>query len=284
MKTVLTPLLLLSCLSTSGFAAPEKLWSLAGFSEPESVVVDAEEGRLYVSNIEGSPLAVDGKGSISLVSMDGKMIERRWITGLDAPKGMAIRGDELWVADMSKLRVINLKTGEQTRVFEVAEAKMLNDVAVDEQGRVYVSDFLGGVVYRVNDGQLEPWLAADQIPHPNGLRVHKGMLLIGGWGHGMHDDFTTDSAGNLYEVEIETKAIRVVEGGASLGNLDGVGMLGDRVVVNDWINGKVFSVSEGSATELLNAGKTAADITVAGDALYVPVMFEHRLDVYALKD
>lgn len=283
MKKLLSSLLIMSCVSVTASAEPKKLWSLEGFSEPESALMDPDKGYLYVTNIEGSPMGIDGKGSVSLVSKDGKMIKREWSTGLDAPKGMAIRDQELLVADMKSLRVISRSSGQLLQSYRVEEAKMLNDVAVDSAGVAYVTDFIGGTVYRLEESGLKPWLTAAEIPHPNGLFVKGGKLLIAAWGKGMKDDFTTDSAGSLYQVDLASKAISPYPGGADMGNLDGIGFSGERLIVNDWINGNVFSVTDGVQNKIFGAGKTAADISVHEDVLYVPVMFQHRLDAYTLK-
>ena len=76
-----------------------------GFMTPESVLHDPDADVYLVSNIQGDPFEKDDNGFISRVSPDGVVLELRWIDGakenvdLDAPKGMAILGDELWVAD-----------------------------------------------------------------------------------------------------------------------------------------------------------------------------------------
>ena len=79
---------------------PVLLWSTEGFSAPESVVYDAEKSFFYVSNVDGSPVAKDGRGWLSKLAKDGKMIKPKWVDGsraiskrwkgaLNAPKGLA---------------------------------------------------------------------------------------------------------------------------------------------------------------------------------------------------
>ncbi len=68
----------------------EKLWETDSiFKIPESVLYDAQANVLYVSNIDGASGAKDGRGHISKLSPDGKVIDLHWLTGLHAPKGMA---------------------------------------------------------------------------------------------------------------------------------------------------------------------------------------------------
>src|SRR5687768_10544586 len=68
------------------------LWTLEGLQSPESVHLSADGAFLYVSNIGGEGDVRDGDGFISRASLDGRMLESRWATGMDAPKGMALRG------------------------------------------------------------------------------------------------------------------------------------------------------------------------------------------------
>ena len=68
-----------------------KLWETALFKNPESVIYSPKQDILFVSNIDGKPNEKDQKGFISKVSpSNGNIIELSWITGLNAPKGMAI--------------------------------------------------------------------------------------------------------------------------------------------------------------------------------------------------
>src|SRR5687768_3451158 len=76
---------------------------------PESVLYDAGNKVLYVSNIDGAPDGRDGKGSIGKVGLDGKIIAADWVTGLNAPKGMALVKNTLWVSDLDEVTAIDIK-------------------------------------------------------------------------------------------------------------------------------------------------------------------------------
>jgi hypothetical protein len=100
----------------SGSAVAETAWDgktplmlTDGWQTPESVLYDAESDVYLVSNINGTPLEADDNGFISKVTPDGKITELKWIDGakdtikLNAPKGMAISGGVLYVADIDTL-------------------------------------------------------------------------------------------------------------------------------------------------------------------------------------
>ncbi|HYI11103.1 MAG TPA: PQQ-dependent sugar dehydrogenase [Thermoanaerobaculia bacterium] len=119
-----------------------KAFGIENLKGPESVVHDEEQDVYFVSNIDGAAGAKDGKGFISRVTPDGRLAELKFIDGLDAPKGMAIRDTELWVADIDKMRVFDRVTGAELATIDMAEdgAVFLRDVAVGPDNHIYVTD------------------------------------------------------------------------------------------------------------------------------------------------
>ncbi|PWQ95747.1 SMP-30/gluconolactonase/LRE family protein [Leucothrix arctica] len=270
-------------IAQSPVIAAEKLWSLSGFNQPESVLADTTNKVLYVSNINGSPVEATGNGYISRVSELGDILDHKWVTGLGSPKGMASANGMLYVADLTFLRVIDIAQGKVVNSVEVANSKMLNDVTVDDEGNVYVTDLLAGGIYRYADKKITRWFDHEDIPHPNGIQYDKGQLLIGSWGKDIQSDFTTSEAGSVYRLGLKTKRLTLDEKAEQIGNLDGISVSGENIITNDWINGNVFEVSSSGTKLLFNAGKGAADTSVIDGKLYVPMMMDNRVDVYSLK-
>jgi sugar lactone lactonase YvrE len=116
-----------------------------GFLGPEAALHDQEADVYLVSNSNGGRGEADGNGFISRVSPDGTVLALKWIdgaagAGLDAPKGMALVGDELFVADLTTLRSFDRKTGQALGKVAIAAAQFLSDVAAAPDGTLYVSD------------------------------------------------------------------------------------------------------------------------------------------------
>ncbi len=279
--TILSALTLALTLAQNPVVALEKVWSTSGFDQPESVLQDSQTHDLFVTNINGNPLELNREGYISRLSADGKILQHKWSTGLDAPKGMALFNETLYVADMTFLRLIDRSTGQLMRSIPVAGSKMLNDVTAAKDGTIYISDLLAGIIYKYDGNEVKAWFTHEDIPHPNGVYYHQGKLLIASWGKGINDDFTTKTPGTLYRLDIKTQTLATVKQGKHLGNLDGIGMSGGTIITNDWINGKVFAVNADCHSLLLNAGQGAADISVAENILYIPMMHDKRVDAYA---
>ncbi|MCI4661313.1 MAG: hypothetical protein MRY63_05750 [Neomegalonema sp.] len=257
------------------------VWELHGFEAPESVLVDTQRNRLIVSNINGHPGAVDGNGYLSLASLDGKMIEQHWVEGLDAPKGMAISGDALLVADLTQLVVIDLPSGTITARLAPEGAVFLNDATTAADGSIFVSDFVGGAIYRYADGAVSEWLRAPDLHHPNGLLAEGGTLLIGSWGQDMQADFSTLVPGKVLAADLRSKVLRDYEGSDFTGNVDGLVRLAGDLVISDWISGKL-TVEKSDGAEQLSLRPGLADIGGAGTLVFAPFMNDGAIAAYRI--
>lgn len=116
-----------------------------GFDEPENLVYDAVGDVYLVSNIVGGPATRDNNGFISRVAPDGRVLELKWISGgmggavLDAPKGLAIRGDTLAVADLGGVHLFDRRTGAPLRTIALP-GLVMNDLAYMDDGTLLVTD------------------------------------------------------------------------------------------------------------------------------------------------
>ncbi len=188
----------------------DRIWSNEkGFKYPEATVYDTKRNKIYVSNYNfyGYPK----QQFISKLSVDGETEDLKWISGLTKPTGMMIHDDLLYIADMREVVVYNIETKELVKKFQIGGRGLLQDLTVDNLGRIYLSDGLGGKIYRLNnnEGQFELWLEDNQILRPNGLCFHNGKLLVG----------TFDS--NLKSVDLDTKNIQLIHK-FSEGVVDGI--------------------------------------------------------------
>ncbi len=155
----------------------QKLWATDTILKvPESVLVDDKENCIWVSNIDGASTAKDGKGSISKLSKSGTPINLEWITGLNAPKGMAKYKQELYVADLTELVVIDIKKAAIIKKIPIEGSVFLNDVTVNNKGAVFVSDSRTGKVHRYENNIVTT--EVENLQGPNGLLSIEDQLLI----------------------------------------------------------------------------------------------------------
>src|SRR5690349_15462803 len=158
-----------------------KLWeSAAELKVPESVRFDAKRKVMYASNIDGQAWEADGKGSIAKIGLDGKVIAAEWITGLDAPKGLALSANGKWLyaADIGGIDVIDVKAGKLKSKIAIPEGIQLNDLVSDGKDTLYISDSKGRKVYAVKNGKYSVFLDETVLKGPNGLFVLDGTLYV----------------------------------------------------------------------------------------------------------
>jgi sugar lactone lactonase YvrE len=261
---VVAALLLVACASAAptGPAHLAPHWRAEGFAEPESVAMSADGRTLYVSNVAGEPAAKDGVGFISRVSPQGAMIEREWIKGLNAPKGMAVASGRLYVSDIDALVVVDVARSAVVSRIAVDGARFLNDVVMAPDGAVLISDSGGAKIYAVKDGAVSVWLADPLLAAVNGLTMEGGALLV------------STMQGRLLKVDLATRAITQLAEG--LGDGDGVSPLGaGHYLFSEW-PGRIFHVTpDGAHTVLLDTREAKTlqnDFLLVGDTLYVANM------------
>ena len=270
--------------STAQAVGPEPVWKTDGFANPESVIYSTQQKLLYVSNVNGAPDAKDGNGFISQVALDGRIVKREWLKGLNAPKGMGYYFGMLYVTDIDQLIEIDTGNGRIKRRLKAPGAKFLNDVTVGSNGSVYVSDMVTNTIWRLSGAEFSPWLQDSALENPNGLLAEKGQLVVASWG-AMKPDFSTETPGYLKAVDLKTKAISARFLPLPLGNLDGLAADGKGgYVVSDFIRGNVFRIgADGQPNLWLQLTQGTADIGTAPGLLLLPQMADGTVSAYSLK-
>ena len=281
--------------TTAAAAAPaapaeaRKLGTVRDLQNPESARWDAEQGVWFVSNVNGGPGEKDSNGYISRLKPDGSadslkfIVARRNKVTLNAPKGLAIVADTLWVADIDAVRGFNRKTGAPVASIAVPGAKFLNDVTAGPDG-VYITDTgvrfgAGGSmshpgpdrVFKIAGRKVTTALTFRGQPGPNGITwdstasrfvvVPFGDSTIVSWAPG-------DSA-----PQPVAKAPPMMDGVEALG--------GGRYLVTSWADSSVNLVADGKVTRLAAGIAAPADIGFdrAGGKLAVPQLTENTMEL-----
>jgi len=241
----------------------------------ESVCYNPEKDILYVACINGNPAEKDGNGFIAQVSTSGKIVNQKWIEGLNAPKGMGIFEGKLYVTDIDRIVEIEIKDGQIVNDYTVEGAEFLNDISIDDSGKVFISDAKMNKIHLLADNTVETWLESEMLKAPNGLFAEDGHLLIG-------------ISGSVLKVDIETKAIEIyVENTTGIDGLEADGNA--NYLISDW-QGHVNLIAPGKEMVLLldttPAKINAADIEfiISKNLLLVPTFFDNRVTAYKIKD
>ena len=250
-----------------------KIWETSPtLTTSESVCFDAERNILYVSCINGNPVDKDGNGFIAKVDINGNILDNKWATGLNAPKGMGIYKNSLFVTDIDRVVEIDINSGRTIKTFPVEGAKFLNDIAVDADGSVYISDMATGKIHVIkNEGQPEIFIDNKDIKGTNGLLTEAEYLLIG-------------TNNGIYRARFDNgKVLRIisVDGGIDGLKSDGNG----NYIISDW-KGKVQLVSSDKEPIVLldtsGEGVNAADLEYipSQKILLIPTFSDNRVTAY----
>jgi sugar lactone lactonase YvrE len=250
----------------------EPLWETpAGLNVPESVIFDAERDQYFVSNIGGQPSEKNAEGFISRLSADGEIVELEWVAGLNAPKGMGIVENFLYVTDIDRVVKIDISKAEVAEEFAFPDALFLNDIDVDQTGNVYVSDMRAGKVYRIAGQTISLMAEGEMMNSPNGLFVDGDHLLIG----------VRDS---ILSVPLEGGEPELFIAGT--GGIDGLEKVKEGVyVISDWTGNVHLVYTDRDKLKILDTTPleiNAADIEfIPGkNILLVPTFFDNRVMAY----
>ena len=250
-----------------------KLWETDTLLKtPESVLYSAKEKFLYVSNIDGAAAAKDGKGSVGKVGLDGKIIMVDWVAGLNAPKGMGLYKNKLYVADLTEVVVIDIEKAKIIQHIPVEGSVFLNDITIDKSGVVYVSDTRNFKVYRIEKNIVSTLL--QNLQGPNGL------LAVG-------DELLILDKGSLLKMTNTANVTSLADGMDP--STDGVEMVKpNEYLVSCW-NGVVYYINaDGSKQQLLDTRPqkiNSADIgyDAKNRIVYVPTFLKNGIVAYQLK-
>ena len=257
--------------------AAEQAWITPdSFLTPESVLKDPNRDVLYVTNFDNEyATKTEPSGYISRLGLNGEILDLHWVDGLNAPTGMDIWQDTLFVAEREALLAIELSTGEVAGRWAIPDPVFPNDLIIDGEGTIYISDTRTGDwaesrIYRFRNREFDVF-ANEGISRANGLWIHDGWLIVGSSGDGL-----------LKRVELSTGRIEnVVSFGAGI--IDGIRTdPGGDLLVSRW-EGQLFRISpEGEVIELLDAqpeGWNTADFEYLPDQglLIIPTFLDNRV-------
>lgn len=254
----------------------EKLWATDQvFDVPESVCYDDERDVLYVANIAGKPSEKDGKGFISKMKTNGDVVEVEWITGLDAPKGMGVHGNKLYVTNVDELVEIDILEGKELARYACEGATFANDIAIDKSGMVYITDMQGGGIYKFDGEKVSLFINQGTFNRPNGLFACKDYLYLG-------------VADRVYKIDYQSADTTTYI--KNTDPVDGLEKVADNVFLkSDW-QGRVHLVQPGKEkielTNTIELKVNAADIEYipSQNLMLVPTFFDNRVVAYKISE
>lgn len=255
----------------------EKIWEQTGFSMPESVVINPKDNSIYVSNVNA-----DKNGYISKLAADGEIVNLQWITGLNNPAGLSIYEGILYIGDGSSVHLIDIEKGKLLKSISSNEAQALNDVAIDENGLVFISDIATGKIFTIKDGSLDVWFSGPNLKHSNGLFIRGNYIYVADFGTILSHDITPEQYGSLYKISLLDKTYGRVASTTHLGGLDGIAKIDNALLVGSNTTGELFAITDKERVLVATFDIGLADITMVDGILYTPLIFSNKVTAYRL--
>lgn len=228
------------------------------YDAPDQATWHAPSNSWFVSNLGGGiSLESDSYGWITRTDAQGNITDPFWIgkeEGMHAPSGMIATEKYLYACDREGVHQIDIAKREITAFYPLPDGEFVNDVAIDQDGDLYVSDFFANRIYKIAPatGQVEVWLDTERLLTPDGLYMEDDQLIVACWGPlSTPGTFETSRPGDLLSIDLETKEIKTLV--SEVGNLEGITKAGKHYYITDWASGKLLKVNpkKQSVTEVI---------------------------------
>jgi sugar lactone lactonase YvrE len=277
--------------SETSSGSARKVGEVGDLKNPESAHYDRDLDTWFVSNLNGDPAKKDNNGYISRIKSDGTPDTTKFIVAgkngvtLNAPKGLAVTGDTLWVADIDAVRGFNKRTGAPVASVTIPQAKFLNDIAAGPDGALYITDT--GVipdpktglkhvgpdrVYKLAGRKATVALESPQLGAPNGITwdPNENEFVIVSFG-----------APSILAWKPDSKDLRQL--GTGPGMQDGVEALADgRLLITSWADSSLFVLDNGRTTKVASGIYSPADIGLDGKRVAVPQLMANKVQFWEL--
>ena len=274
--------------SAEAAAVPHDSFTVAdSFKTPESVLYDSVMDVYIVSNINGAPGVKDNNGFLSRVGTDGRVVELHWVDAgrdsvtLNAPKGMGIRGDTLFVADIDAVRMFDRTSGHPLGSLPIAGATFLNDIDVGPDGSVYVSDTgvkadfspagTDAVYVRHGSPAFRALARGRALGGPNGVLADSTGVTV-----------VTFGSGEAYHLDLQGRRTPLPK--PPHGQLDGVVRMHDgSLLISSWADSSVVMMAPGSMMYAVVERNMPSPADIGWDArrhrLLIPIFTQNRIEV-----
>ena len=280
-------LLLFLSFSVAAQTKLELLKRTATFKHPESICM-LTENTFLVSDIGKTLYSTkrDSDGVIYVCDIHAINTKNRLnkTSKLNAPKGMAIKGNTVYVADVDRVVLFNLENGSKTDEIDFGDSTLsLNDVFFLDEHTLLVSVINKHKLFALNISSKEILNLLDKdVEGANGLCKNETKMYVCGFSS------KEKNKGSVYEYDLISNTMCVFQ--KDLGHLDGIRLYGNKLIVSDWggdyNHGKLWEISLTSReAKVLYENpilKSPSGFDLKGNTLIVPCLDSGEILVYKL--
>ena len=238
-----------------------------GLKHPESAFL--YKGYLYVSNIGSSPVSQNLDGFVTKLDKYGNILEYKFIDDLKAPKGIFPYEDNLYIADLDRVCIVNLLNKRRKCVY-VEGSKFLNDIYV-LKGAAYITDTATNCIYEIDKNLTVSkfYCSNDNTFSPNGIWFSKKL-----------DAFVVVSFSQpvVNEIDLNGNLVKsfYMKG---LTGFDGLIVRGNKVYISDYRTGRIIetNLSFKRYTVIKKFNTPVSDFYIKDSTIYAPLLEANRL-------
>ena len=241
----------------------------------ESAIYDEATNAIYVSCMGGFEDILDGDGYIAKLNLQGEIENLHWIDGLNCPKGLAIYKNNLLVIDIGELVTIDLLTGKILTKEKVTGGGHFNDIDVDSNGDVYLSELQKSEIFKLQNGKSEMYYTTAKIESVNGVHVDEESLLF------------TGAKGNIYSLSKDLNPKIIAD---SCFKPDGIETYHNGYFCSSW-EGKIYYFGQDGVThKLIDTWEKDSifggdlDVVEEKKILISPTLFSNKVIGYKIED
>jgi sugar lactone lactonase YvrE len=263
-----------------------------GLAQPESILYDEKRDVYWVSNINGEATVKDNNGYISQIKPNGQIADLYFFKGgsngieLNAPKGMAIHGNILWVTDIDVIRRFDLRLQKPYgEPIPIEGATFLNDIVSLPDGGVFVTDSglnpdfstskTDAIYFIRPNGRILPIAKNEQLNNPNGIELANGQLIIVAF----HPE------ASIYSINPQGGKENLIT--LPKGDLDGIKALKKgALLISSWDLGGIYLIKPNKEIKVIAENLSSpADIGFDSkrNLVLVPLLNKNQIQIFPLK-
>lgn len=274
-KTNAAALLCLAAVAAAAQSMPKPeqaniAWIAEGeFCEPETVLALPDD-TLLVSNV--CDFREQGNGFLSRLGANGETIAWQHVDGLDAPLGMALHDDALYVVDNNRIKIFGWPDFEHHETIELT-TKVANDIAIGGDGSIYITDTADGLVVHIGaDRSQSIFTDKAQFPGANGIAINNTHVFVGG--------------ARLWKVALADQGIETV-GPEWLADIDGIEFEGADILQITPVGGPLVRLRDNEVINILGGdgvGSANHGYAAALGLALIPTGFDNQVIAIRLAD
>ncbi|MFY0639166.1 SMP-30/gluconolactonase/LRE family protein [Maricaulis maris] len=222
-----------------------ELWRTDSVARPEAVHVPDGSDWAYIGNQGPASESEEPQatGYVSRLNLVTGEWQARWVEGYVSPLGIVSANDRLFMIEAARTLVaMDLETGAELDRWDFAhDDVVLNDIAIDPSGRVWITDTRGGALYTLTDGLWEQVFNDDRFTGANGVEYVDGSIYV----------VSSSGEGRLIRIDPGTLEATVLL--ENEGSLDGVVTDGRGGLVLSDLRGRLLHWSDEHGLTVLDA-------------------------------